>query len=129
VKIILIIIFLSLADVHIQFAPYNGKIINMVHQDGSYNFANSNKATENEKLISTIQTNIGTIKVIQIAGFIFRRISNFVNINDTINIGQPIGMIKLSSRVDIIFPKKNIKLLVKENDRLIGGITKIGRIS
>lgn len=101
----------------------------MVHQDGSYNFANSNKATENEKLISTIQTNIGTIKVIQIAGFIFRRISNFVNINDTINIGQPIGMIKLSSRVDIIFPKKNIKLLVKENDRLIGGITKIGRIS
>jgi phosphatidylserine decarboxylase len=44
-----------------------------------------------------------------------------------VNLGERFGMIKFSSRTDVLLPA-NVKVLVAKGDRVRGGITVIGRI-
>jgi phosphatidylserine decarboxylase len=127
-KYYLITIFLNLHNVHIQYIPYDGVIKNIKHIPGKYYLASSDCADNNEKMITTIKTDIGYIYVIQIAGKLVRRIVNFNNINDTLKVGDKLGIIKFGSRVDIQIPKHKVKLLVKQNDIIHGGVTKIAKI-
>lgn len=121
-----IIIFLSLTDIHYQYYPISGFITSQVHDNtGKYELAYKlNKSSDNEKCITTMTTNIGDIQIIQIAGKYARRIYTKNKINEYVKIGDEIGMIAFGSRVDIIIPKQNIKLLVKEND-VVNGVDTI----
>lgn len=121
--------FLSPLDVHVQYTPYDGIISSIKHTPGAFNLAYLEKAKENERLTTTIKTDIGDIQVIQIAGLIFRRAINFHNPGDKIKLGQQLGMIKFSSRVDTIIPKKGVHMLVKKGDILQGGLTKMAKIT
>jgi len=55
-----------------------------------------------------------------------RRIVDWSKINQNVKKGDKIGMIKFSSGTQIIMPKE-VKLNVKKGDRVISGITIIGR--
>ncbi len=128
---IIISIMLTPLDVHYQKAPMDGKIIYSKHKAGKlYNAVlghDSMRATlENESNQILISTAIGNIKVVQIAGFVARRICSFAEHNDNIKKGQDIGVIKLGSQVSIIIPdKKNIMIKVKEGERVMCGETVI----
>jgi len=115
----LISIMMTPLDVHYQRAPIDGTIISTKHTKGKlYNAvsdAENMKATlMNEKNEILINTKIGKIKVIQIAGFVARRIHCFVKKGQKIKKGQRIGIIKLGSQVSFIIPKLKVKVKVGE---------------
>ena len=124
-----IIIILSPLDVHVQYYPINGTIDRYQYDDtGSFNIIyNLHKSDKNEKVITDIKTDFGTVTVKQIAGFLVRRISNnYQDIGTEIKAGSKLGMIKFGSRVDLIIPKKDFTLLIKENDYVYGPNSRIG---
>lgn len=122
---LLISVFLNVHNVHIQYAPYSGVIKEMHYKKGEFNPAYLfEKSRYNEQLQTIILTKYGYIKVNQIAGLIARRIVHFNNIDDNVDKGQPLGLIKFGSRVDTYIPNQFIeKIMVKE-----GNIVNIGDI-
>lgn len=124
----LISIFLSPLDVHINRAPIPGKIVDVVYSPGKFLMATNEKASVvNEQNALTIQGEKITVVCKQIAGILARRIVCWKNTGDRLNLGERFGMIKFSSRTDVLLPA-NVKVTVAEGDRVRGGITVIGRI-
>lgn len=125
----LISIFLSPLDVHINRAPIPGKIVDVVYSPGKFLMATNEKASVvNEQNALTIQGEKITVVCKQIAGILARRIVCWKHTGDRLNLGERFGMIKFSSRTDVLLPA-NVKVTVAEGDRVRGGITVIGRIS
>ena len=122
-------IFLSPFDVHINRAPIPGKIVDVVYSPGKFLMATNEKASlVNEQNALTIQGEKITVVCKQIAGILARRIVCWKHTGDRLNLGERFGMIKFSSRTDVLLPA-NVKVTVAEGDRVRGGITVIGRIS
>ncbi|MBT3408155.1 phosphatidylserine decarboxylase [Candidatus Woesearchaeota archaeon] len=117
----LISIFMTPFDVHVQRAPVNGKIANVKYTKGKFMAANSVNALYNENNEILIEGN-ETVKVIQIAGFIARRIECFVKKGEDVKKGEKIGRINLGSQVTVIVPK-NIEIKVKKGDQVKAGET------
>lgn len=113
-------IFLSLFDVHIQYIPYSGTIINKIYKSGEFNPAYLlEKSLYNENSVITIRTKYGDLSIKQIAGLLARRIVTEPEIGDHVEKGDIYGMIKLSSRVNLTIPK-NCRILVKKGDKVKG---------
>ena len=127
-KGILISTFMSPFDVHVNRAPVSGKIINTKYCPGKFKVARKSILAENEKNLIVIDTEYGKIGVIQIAGFVARRIVQYVNIGDEVEIGDKLGMIKFGSRVDLILPEKNCEIMVKVNQRPKAGETIMAKL-
>ena len=122
-------IFLSPLDVHINRSPIPGKIVDMVYSRGKFLIATNEQASlVNEQNALTIEGEKITVVCKQIAGILARRIVVWKRAGDYLGLGEPFGMIKFSSRTDILLPA-NVRVTVKEGDRVRGGITVIGRIS
>jgi phosphatidylserine decarboxylase len=125
----LISIFLSPFDVHINRSPIPGKIVDMVYSPGKFVMATKEEASlVNEQNALTIQGEKITVVCKQIAGILARRVICWKGKGDQLKLGERFGMIKFSSRTDILLPA-NVKVTVAEGDRVRGGITVIGRIS
>ena len=71
--------------------------------------------------MTKIETSIGVMKVIQIAGVLVRRIVSYVEPNTEVTKGERIGLIHFGSRVDLSFESAGIDLLVKKGDRVLAG--------
>lgn len=101
-----IAIFLSPLDIHYQYMPVKGVIRSIEHDDeGVYHLAfDMEKSRFNEKMIYTIETKHGEMLLYQIAGFLVRRIVTDVKVNQEVETGEQVGMIKFGSRVDLILP-------------------------
>lgn len=109
--------FMSPFDVHVNRVPVSGKVIKTEYCPGKFKIALGDIETENEKNLIVINSEYGKIGVIQIAGFVARRIVQYVDIGDDVQIGDRIGMIRFGSRVDLIIPYENSRLLVTEGDK------------
>lgn len=126
--VIQIATFLSVFDIHVQYTPCSGKVINQVYKEGEFNMANDfEKSNLNERLDTTIENPIfGNVVVRQIAGLIARRIVPFIKIGDSVQQNEPLGLIRFGSRVDIFLPDKpEYKILVKSGDKIEIGDTLI----
>jgi phosphatidylserine decarboxylase len=122
-------IFLSPLDVHINRAPIPGTITEVVYSPGKFLMATNQKASiVNEQNILTIQNDRITVVCKQIAGIMARRIVCWKKKGDNLGLGERFGLIKFSSRTDVILPP-NVSIAVSEGQRVRGGITVIGRIS
>jgi len=119
-------IFLNVHNIHVQYSPIGGKIKNIKYIKGEFYPAYFfEKSKYNERVITTIETKYGNLKVYQIAGQIARRIKSFKNIGDTINTLDPLGLIKFGSRCDLLIPKNGFilnKNLGTNKKIKIGGI-------
>lgn len=114
-------IFMSPFDVHINRAPIGGTIKSIRHTKGKFFEAyNLEKSLENEKNEIIIQNKDMKIKIIQIAGFLARRIKCYVKKNQKVNKGNKIGMIALSSQTTIVLPA-GVDLKIKVNDKVKAG--------
>lgn len=115
---IIITIYLNIFDKHVQIIPYSGIVIKQKYKPGEFNTAYIlNKSDYNERMITTIKSNFGNYTVIQYAGMITKRILTFIKKNEQVFKGEPLGLIKFSSRVDIILPK-NFIILNNINDKI-----------
>jgi phosphatidylserine decarboxylase len=122
-------IFLSPFDVHINRSPIPGKIVDVLYSPGKFLMATNEKASlVNEQNALTIQGEKITVVCKQIAGILARRIVCWKAEGDSLGLGERFGMIKFSSRTDVLLPA-NVRVTVKEGDRVRGGTTVIGRIS
>ena len=122
-------IFLSPLDVHINRSPIPGKIVDVRYSPGKFLMATNEKASlVNEQNALTIQGEKITVVCKQIAGILARRIVCWKAEGDSLGLGERFGMIKFSSRTDVLLPA-NVRVTVKEGDRVRGGTTVIGRIS
>jgi phosphatidylserine decarboxylase len=122
-------IFLSPFDVHINRSPIPGKITDVVYSPGKFLMATNEKASlVNEQNILTIEGEKITIVCKQIAGILARRVVCWKKKGDNVTLGERFGLIKFSSRTDVILPP-NVTIIVSEGARVRGGTTVIGRIS
>ena len=116
-------IFMSPLDAHINRAPVEGIVKSVRHTKGRFFKAyDLEKSFENEKNEVIIQNKKIKVKVIQIAGFLARRIKCYVKINQKVDKGQKIGMISLGSQTTLVLPK-GIDLKIKLNDKVKAGET------
>lgn len=121
-------IFLSPLDVHINRAPIAGEITNVSYVRGKFLMAtNENASLVNEQNALTIKGERITVVCKQIAGILARRIVCWKRAGDRVTLGERFGLIKFSSRTDILLPA-NVEVLVAEGVRVQGGTTIIGRI-
>ncbi len=123
-------IFMRLWDVHINRSPLSGKVLRMSYFKGEKRPVFSEGAFQkNEKQVYLIEREDGLpVWVVQVAGVVARRIKSFVLPGDDLLAGQPIGIIKFSSRVEVFFPARNAQILVKTGHRVFAGETVIARI-
>ena len=116
-------IFMSPLDVHVNRAPIEGTIKSIRHTKGKFFKAyDLEKSLENEKNEIVIENKKLKIKIIQIAGFLARRIICRVKLHQKVNKGQRIGMIALGSQATIIMPGV-VKLKIRLGDRVKAGST------
>lgn len=119
-------IFLSPFDVHINRAPISGKITYIELKHGKFKPAYKKTLEENKENHIIINSKIGKITVVQIVGFLARRICCWVNEGTNVKIGERIGMIKFGSSTRLIMPER-VKLMVKIGDKVKGGKTIIAK--
>lgn len=122
-------IFMSFFNAHSNWIPVTGKIIHSSHVNGRYHAAYLPKSSaENEHSNVVIQTPDGhKILTKQIAGAVARRIVTYVKEGDQCLIGDPLGFIKLGSRMDIFLPVDS-EILIKLGDQVRANKTFIAHL-
>ena len=121
-------IFMSPLDVHINRAPIQGIIKSINHTKGTFFRAyDFDKSLENEKNEILIQNKKLKVKVIQVAGFLARRIKCYVKKNQKVNKGEKIGMISLSSQTTLLIPA-GVVLKVRLNQHVKAGESVIANL-
>jgi phosphatidylserine decarboxylase len=123
-------IFLSPVDVHVNWMPCDATITHVQHFPGKYIVAYAPKSSEiNERLDLDIRRSSDNRRLVvrQVAGFIARRIICWAQPGDILSENTKYGMIRFGSRVDIFLPQDST-ILMKLNDRVIGGQDIIARM-
>jgi len=124
----LVSIFLSPLDVHVNRAPIAGKITAVQYKKGKFLMATDARARDvNEQNALTIEGDNIRLKCSQIAGILARRIVCWKREGERVELGERFGMIKFSSRTDVLLPS-SVEVVVKKGMRVRGGVTIIGRI-
>ena len=130
---------MKLFDVHITRAPMSGRKLFDHHVSGEivsiknpgFEYINDRETVviQQQKNEGNPQSGLLQIAVVQIATFITRTVRSYVKDKDYIRQGEPLGMIRLGSQVDLVIYSKEVTLLVKEHDRVYAGVTKIAEIN
>ena len=116
-------IFLSVADVHVNRAPYAGKVTEVIYQPGRFVPAYRAEASrENESNRLTLDSPDGVIAVKQSAGVLARRIVCRARPGDVLERGQRYGLIRFGSRTDLFLPA-DADVVARVGDRVRGGET------
>lgn len=121
-------IFLSPLDVHINRAPVAGKIEAVNYHPGRFLAAYKEEASRcnEQNMLKIIDPRGRPFRVVQIAGFLARRIVCRVKIGATLTRGERFGLIMFGSRTDLYLPS-SCRLEVTEGQRVKGGATILGR--
>lgn len=124
----LVSVFLSPLDVHINRSPISGTITKVDYVAGRKSPATSDNASlVNERNSLTIDGEAFSVVCTQIAGILARRIVCWNTKGDRLERGQKFGLIKFSSRTDVLMPSE-VEILVKVGDRVKGGETIIAKL-
>lgn len=122
-----IVTFMNIFNVHVNRMPINGKIVKIEHFIGKHMPAFFKDSKRNERVYIEIESEIGIIKILQIAGIIARRIVPYIKKGDILEKGTRVGIIRFGSRVDLYLPKNKVEICVKKGDKVKASITTIAR--
>ena len=125
-------IFLNVFNVHVNRVPVAGEIEYLYYQPGKFLPAFKSHASEiNERNYVGIRCKHKpdlAVLVVQITGFIARRIVCWAKKGDKLQTGDLFGMIKFGSCTEIYLPL-GTSILVEKGQKVRGGETIIGRFS
>jgi phosphatidylserine decarboxylase len=122
-------IFLSLFDVHVNRAPFTGRVRWIRYETGQFGHAGKAAASElNERNTLAIERDGVKIVVRQIAGLVARRIVCWAQPEQTVTRGERFGLIKFGSRVDVFMPS-DVKILVRLGEHVKGGESAIAQLT
>jgi phosphatidylserine decarboxylase len=124
-------IFLSAFDVHINRAPYGGRVTEVVERPGAWYAAYRHESAHlNERADITVEREVGglvrRVHFRQIVGLMARRVVTRVSVGDEIATGARVGLMKFGSRMDVFVPME-CDLLVSRGERVVAGETVIAR--
>jgi phosphatidylserine decarboxylase len=122
-------VFMSPLNVHVNRAPIAGEVIAVEHTPGEFMAAFRDHASErNERNAIGIRDTKGrSYMMVQIAGYLARRIVCRLRMHDKIEQGQRVGLIMFGSRVDHFFPLEYC-LTVARGDRVRAGVSVLGEL-
>lgn len=119
-------IFLSIFDCHVNRFPVSGKVVGTTYYPGEFKMAFRGDSSEaNERLATLIECEGGVrVVIVQVAGFLARRIVSRAKFGDVLEIGEKFGIIKFGSRVDVYLPE-DVKVGVEVGQKVVAGRTVI----
>ena len=122
-------IFMSVTNVHMNWLPVGGEVEYTKHHHGRFLVAwHPKSSTENERTTTVIRLKDGRkVLMRQVAGFVARRIVNYMKPGKQVKQNSVMGFIKFGSRVDLLLPKDS-ELFVEIGDSVIGSQTPIARL-
>lgn len=119
-------IFLSLFDVHVNRIPVQGEVEEIAYQTGVFLPAFlSGAGRRNERNTIWLRTRFGSVQISQIAGLVARRIVCRLRTGQVVRKGEPFGMIRFGSAVELHLPAA-VRLFVRKGQRVRAGETVIG---
>ncbi len=115
-------VFMSPLNVHVNRASVSGKVLRVEHTPGEFRAAYRDDASEhNEHNVIVLADDRGRRHaIVQIAGYLARRIVCRVHPGDHVDRGARIGLIMFGSRVDHFFPL-DYRVTVALGDRVRAG--------
>jgi phosphatidylserine decarboxylase len=120
-------IFMSVFNCHVNRAPAAGKITEVRYQPGRFMPASKGEAShQNEQNALCLQGAKGlTVRFVQVAGILARRIVCYVRSGDRVQQGEIFGTILFGSRVDVYLPRR-VAVRVQVGERVKGGKSILG---
>ena len=115
-------VFMSPLNVHVNRAPVGGEIISVRHTPGAFHAAFRDHASEhNERNLIVLSDVRGRQHaMVQIAGYLARRIVCRLHPHDTVRCGERIGLIMFGSRVDHFIPP-DYRVVVETGEKVRAG--------
>jgi phosphatidylserine decarboxylase len=124
-------IFLSIFNVHINRAPFAGRVVEMHYQPGEFlNALRPESAERNEFMWIGLERSENPqirFAVRQVSGMLARRIVCELRPGSTIPRGEKFGMIKLGSRTELILPAGAVQVHVRPGDKVRAGSDVVAR--
>ena len=122
-------VFMSPLNVHVNRAPVGGEIMSIRHTAGAFHAAFRDYASEhNERNLIVMSDARGRQHaMVQIAGYLARRIICRLHPHDTVRCGERIGLIMFGSRVDHFIPP-DYRVVVKLGEKVRAGESIIGEL-
>lgn len=120
-------IFMTVFNVHVNRVSYEGTVKKIDYHPGKFFRADLDKASlTNEHNAVVIQAQNGReFCIVQVAGWVARRIICYVRENDPVKRGQRFGLICFGSRLDVYLPPDfNVKVSVGE--KVKAGVSILG---
>lgn len=125
---ILVSIFMSIHNVHINWFPIAGKIEYFKYHPGKYLVARHPKSSDLNERTSVVISNEQTeILVRQIAGYVARRIISYATPGKLVEQSSEMGFIRFGSRLDVYLPV-DASITVSLGDTTTGGVDAIARL-
>jgi len=133
---VIIRVFLSVLDVHVNRSPCAGRVAALVHTPGRHLDARSEESARvNESNLVTLMFAAGAdgdespVGVRQVSGAIARRIVCPLRVGDRLDRGQRFGMIKFGSTTELILPQPQaVRVFVRVGDKVRGGLTQLAAL-
>ncbi|MBR7742228.1 phosphatidylserine decarboxylase family protein [Phycicoccus sp. BSK3Z-2] len=124
-------IFLSAFDVHVNRAPYGGRVTEVVRRPGRWLAAYRHESAHlNERSDLTVEREVdGQVRTVhfrQVVGLMARRVVTRVVAGDTVRTGERIGLMKFGSRMDVFVPTA-CEIAVARGQRVVAGETVLAR--
>ena len=133
-----VVIFLSPLDVHVNRAPVDADLVARRQEPGralpAFLVAG---AGENARQLLGFNVrlpqsdpgrdNTVPIVVVQIVGFLVRRIVTWRWPGEAVRAGDRLGMLRFGSRTDLLAPVGTVEVLVRPGNRVSGGVTPVAR--
>jgi len=118
---------MSFFNVHLNRTPVSGKVIQRSYHPGRFLIACAEKSSLLNEQNAIILEGEDRFKIllIQIAGFVARRIVCYAKAGDTLRRGEIFGLIRFGSRVDLYLPTE-VKSIVRVGQHVKGGESIIG---
>jgi phosphatidylserine decarboxylase len=125
-------IFLGLFDVHVNRAPISGESRFLGYFPGKHFFTFLEKSSDHNQHNSILILNDRTCCLInQIVGPVCRRVVYWPAHDSPVQVrkGDPLGMMKFGSRLDMYFPADTVEVSVREGDVVRAGESVVARIT
>lgn len=122
-------IFMSPFNCHMNRIPVSGKVLACYYKEGTFAAAFKKKAMDyNEHHAVLLEDQRGgRWLVVQIAGWLARRIVSYVKEGDQLSKGERFGLIQFGSRTDLYCPA-GVEIFVRPGEKVYGGKTVLGRV-
>jgi phosphatidylserine decarboxylase len=116
-----IAVFMNVTDVHVNRFPVEAEVEGIDDSGEGFRPAYLPDATHNVQRRYRLRSRFGAVEVIQMTGFIARRLVSLVQPGEAHEKGDRLGMILLGSRVDLLLPVASFRPKVKVGDRVWAG--------